>query len=90
MSQPTHTKLCQCEKCLARRWDEYKDRIDTYAKKGVVPHSVDQTVMVKQYTVRPHFRRNPNHLGKDEGLRGMVESYLKKVLKRSVAKAAKP
>jgi hypothetical protein len=53
-----HAKLCQCQRCVAQRFAAYQDRIDSYLKMGIVPRSAAQTVMVKKYTVKPHFRRN--------------------------------
>lgn len=90
MSQaPSHPKHCQCKACIARRTDAYIEKIDGYAKTGVIPRSVDQTVMVREYTVKPHFRRNGRHLTNDSVVRANVESYIAKLLKRRGFKEVK-
>lgn len=82
MTPGRHVKVCQCAPCVARRWTEYKERIDAYAKQGIIPKTAEATVMVKKYTVKPHFRRNSRHLTKDEALKGSIEQYLKVLLRR--------
>lgn len=40
--------------------------------------SPEQTVRVKEYKVRAHFRRNKNHLNGDPALRNLVQGFFEK------------
>jgi hypothetical protein len=42
---------------------------------GAKPRNEAQTVMVRQFTVRAHWRRNPHHLNADDALRKRVSGY---------------
>lgn len=80
MSAQPHSKLCQCQPCVTRRYDRFLEALEGFeAKNHVRPVNPDQTVMVKRYSVRAHFRRNPHHLQSDEGLRGLVHKYFSNV-----------
>lgn len=80
MKESPHKKLCQCHYCVTLRFERFHERLEAFKDKtGVMPSNADQTVMVKKYTVRPHFRRNPHHLQADEGLKNRVHSYFKNI-----------
>lgn len=83
MTKKAHPKLCQCGNCVNRRFEDYQERIESYLKQGIVPRSIEQTVMVKRYEVAPHFRRNPHHMTRDEAVRSAVGSYLKGLFTKS-------
>ncbi len=79
-----HPKLCQCEKCVAQRFSAFQDRIKTFRTENRVgPTNADQTVPVRSFTVRAHFRRNPRHLNQDEGLKERVHAYFQQLAKRT-------
>ena len=82
-----HPKGHQCPVCIQARFDEFVDRLEAFEKhNGVRPASAEQTVMVKRYSVRAHFRRNPYHLQGDPGLRELVQGYLKNETKPAKAR----
>jgi hypothetical protein len=72
---------------VAQRFAAYQDRIDSYLKMGIVPRSAAQTVMVKKYTVKPHFRRNSRHMASDNALHDAVEAYINNLLRRRTGDA---
>lgn len=75
-----HMKLCGCSDCVARRFNEFIARLETFeGKYHIQPVSPDQTVAVKTYRVRSHFRRNPRHLNGDPALKNRVATYFKNV-----------
>lgn len=78
-----HVRLCQCKPCVAARYEMFLESISAFTREeGVLPSNPDQTVMVRRYSVRPHFRRNPRHLTADAGLRRQVHAYFEKLTKR--------
>lgn len=65
-----HPKRCECAPCVARRFDSWLEGFEAFeAKNHIRPTNPDQTVFVKKYTVRPHFRKNPHHMQGDPILR---------------------
>lgn len=77
-----HTKLCQCAPCVLRRFNEVIARLQTFESKNHIrPTSPDQTVLVKPYRVRGHFKRHPGHMNKDPGLQARFHDYLVNVTK---------
>lgn len=89
MKEAPHPKLHQCRECVALRFERFIERLEAFKDKtGVTPSNADQTVMVKKYTVRPHFRRNPHHLQADEGLKNRVHSYFRNIVTRGPEKRA--
>lgn len=76
MTNGEHSKLCQCRACADRRFDAFADRMKAFVKEtGAQPRNPEQTVMVRQFTVRAHWRRNPHHMTADEALRKRVDTY---------------
>lgn len=74
-----HPKKCQCRSCVDMRFSSFVDRIKSFRKEtGAAPASPLQTVFVKEYRVRPHFRRNPHHLQGDPALKERVEGYFQR------------
>ena len=77
-----HPEHHQCPECIERRFNLFIERVEAFeAKNGVKPSNADQTVMVKTYRVRAHFRRNPYHMNADPGLKERVNAYFKNVTK---------
>jgi hypothetical protein len=74
-----HTLLCQCNACVERRFEAFVERMEGFVKKtGARPTNASQTVMVKSFNVRAHWRRNPYHMNSDEGLKERVDGYFKR------------
>src|SRR5262245_1225574 len=79
-----HGKLCQCRTCADQRFDSFLERMEGFVKKtGTRPTNPEQTVAVKSFTVRAHWRRNPHHMNSDEALKERVGAYFKRFNKRS-------
>lgn len=77
-----HPENHQCPACIERRFSLFIERLEAFEQKnGVRPTNPDQTVAVKRYTVRAHFRRNPYHLQGDPGLKERVHTYFENVAK---------
>lgn len=74
----TGTLLCQCDVCADRRLDYHLDKMKEFRKEAGNPSSPDQTVMVHSFTVRSHWRRQPNHLNGDEALRVRLRAHYKR------------
>lgn len=76
----THTKLCQCPDCVSRRYERFVETLTAFEEKnGIKPTNADQTVCVKSFRVRSHFRRNPYHMNNDQALKDRVTAYFKEV-----------
>ena len=71
-----HTKLCQCNECAGRRFNEFVARLEVFESKNhIQPTSPDQTIAVKPFRVRGHFRRNSRHMNGDPALKERVRRY---------------
>lgn len=66
-----HAASCDCDKCAVARAKAAKK-----LAASVEPTTFDKTVYVREYTVRSHMRRNPNHLKKFPNTLKMVTKLL--------------
>lgn len=86
-----HPKRCECAPCVARRFDSWLEGFEAFeAKNHIRPTNPDQTVFVKKYTVRPHFRKNPHHMQGDPILRERVSRYMESTTKGPEVRKARP
>lgn len=70
-----HTKTCRCYGCVTERLSIMEERFVLALRGGARITDPAQTVPVKA-----HFRKQQNHLRRDEWLRGMVEAAVRKVI----------
>lgn len=85
-----HAKLCQCRSCADIRFDAFTDRMKAFVREtGAKPNNPAQTVMVRQFTVRAHWRRNPRHMTADDALRKRVDSYFHRYEPKNGSNGAK-
>lgn len=69
-----HPQLCQCDGCAGARFERVVENLEVFTKaNGIRPTNSEQTVMVKSFRVRAHFRRNPHHMNGDPALKARVE-----------------
>lgn len=68
-----HPKSCVCNECNALKLAAFKIRLSQMG--GVTPDNIEQTV-----PVRAHWRKQRNHLAKNEQLRDDVKKLLAELL----------
>lgn len=67
-----HARICDCDKCVKNRVKEFKKYYEEQARLPMMPDA-SRTVFV-----RPHWRRQPNHLKHQPAFRkALIKSFLK-------------
>ena len=76
-----HAHICDCEKCAQSRaeWVVSNVRGTVSGDRVIDP---ERTVYVREYTVRPHLRRNANHMSKFPRTKAVVQQALVELARR--------
>lgn len=64
----------------SKSYESWQERVEALVKKGIYPRSVEQTVAVYEYTVKPHFRRNKRHFHGDLDLYDAAHRFIKSLV----------